>query len=251
MKLLALLAITTLAAAAVTNKAMKCHCISHGWQRNIEDTSIACQKRAGRGVQGIYEKGYCYVDADEEATFVNECAVKGKCKKNKKFKLAEADEEPSRCLHPIRDLTGMTYKGWLIRKPLAVTLPDSHFNCNTCTRQFKNREAVDQHMKALGHRKSLAVTLPDSQFGCDTCTSHFKSQEAAGQHMDDLGHRKQLATMTSEYILHLRPVGQMTDDPTGYERLVLQICPKYLTPNEANKIRLQFDRVWKENKQVL
>ncbi|TQN73716.1 hypothetical protein CSHISOI_01676 [Colletotrichum shisoi] len=137
------------------------------------------------------------------------------------------------------------------RKPLAAILPDAQFNCNTCTRQFKNQEAVDQHMEALNHRKSLAVTLTDSQFGCDTCTRHFKSQEAAGQHMDDLGHRKQSATVASEYILHPRPVGQMTDDPTGYERLVSQICPKYLTPNEANEIRLQFDRVWKENKQVL
>ncbi|KZL67561.1 formamidopyrimidine-DNA glycosylase [Colletotrichum tofieldiae] len=125
------------------------------------------------------------------------------------------------------------------------------FNCDTCSRHFKNQEAVDQHMEALRHRKPLDVTLPDSQFGCDTCTRQFKSQEAAGQHMDDLGHRKQLATTASEYILHPRPVRQMTDDPTGYERLVSQICPKYLTPNEANEIRLQFDGVWKENKQVL
>ncbi|TQN63768.1 hypothetical protein CSHISOI_11671 [Colletotrichum shisoi] len=89
MKSLALLAITTLAAAVVTNKAMRCQyvnlasntdiyiclrvlsCITHGWFRNIEDTSKACQKRARRGVQGIYENGYCYVDAEETATFVN------------------------------------------------------------------------------------------------------------------------------------------------------------------------------------
>ncbi|CCF33009.1 hypothetical protein CH063_05280 [Colletotrichum higginsianum] len=68
MKLLPLLAITTLVAAEVTNKEMKCH---HGWQRNTEHTSMACQKRAGRGVQGIYEKGYCYVDADEKGIFIN------------------------------------------------------------------------------------------------------------------------------------------------------------------------------------
>ncbi|OBR02088.1 EC12a protein [Colletotrichum higginsianum IMI 349063] len=90
MKLLPLLAITTLVAAEVTNKEMKCQyvnltsyttvihpclhilsCISHGWQRNTEHTSMACQKRAGRGVQGIYEKGYCYVDADEKGIFIN------------------------------------------------------------------------------------------------------------------------------------------------------------------------------------
>ncbi|TKW50776.1 hypothetical protein CTA1_11820 [Colletotrichum tanaceti] len=48
---------------------MKCYCYSHGILRNIEHTSIACQKRAGQGVQGIRRKGYCYIDEDEVDLF--------------------------------------------------------------------------------------------------------------------------------------------------------------------------------------
>ncbi|KAH0435732.1 hypothetical protein CcaCcLH18_04686 [Colletotrichum camelliae] len=40
-------------------------------------------------------------------------------------------------------------------------------------------------------------------------------------------------------------------EPPGYERLVTQICPKYLTKDEANEIREEFNRVWVENKQLL
>ncbi|KAK2754320.1 hypothetical protein CKAH01_17475 [Colletotrichum kahawae] len=39
-------------------------------------------------------------------------------------------------------------------------------------------------------------------------------------------------------------------DPTGYGRLVTQICPKFLTTSEANEIREEFARVWIEDKQV-
>ncbi|KZL70512.1 hypothetical protein CT0861_13061 [Colletotrichum tofieldiae] len=69
--------------------------------------------------------------------------------------------------------------------------------------------------------------------------------------MDDLGHRKELATMAPKYSLHSRPIGEITDDPTGYKRLISQIFPKYLSQKEANEIRVQFDRVWEENNQVL
>ncbi|KAK2054173.1 hypothetical protein LY76DRAFT_580470 [Colletotrichum caudatum] len=125
------------------------------------------------------------------------------------------------------------------RKPLAVSSPGARFNCDSCDRHFKSQEAVDQHMEALHRRKPLAVTLPGAQFDCDSCSCHFKSQEAVDQHMDDLRHRKKL------------PIGQVDDDPTGYERLIPHICPKYLTTNEANEIRVQFDEVWQDNNQVL
>ncbi|OHW96980.1 hypothetical protein CSPAE12_04364 [Colletotrichum incanum] len=125
------------------------------------------------------------------------------------------------------------------RKPLAVTLPAAQFGCDTCLRIFKSRGAAHQHMKDLRHRKQLAVTLPAAQFSCDTCIRQFKSREAVDQHMDDLGHRKQL------------PIGQLNDELTGYESLVSHMCPKYLTQTEANEIRVQFDKVWQENNQVL
>ncbi|KAK2038274.1 hypothetical protein LZ31DRAFT_479195, partial [Colletotrichum somersetense] len=118
------------------------------------------------------------------------------------------------------------------RKPLALSSPGARFNCDSCDRRFKSQKAVGQHMDDLDHRKKLALTLPDAQFGCDF-------REAADQHMDDLGHRKKL------------PIGQVTNDLTGYERLISQICPKYLTKDEANEIRVQFDKLWQENNQVL
>ncbi|KAF4811077.1 hypothetical protein CGCSCA5_v010045 [Colletotrichum siamense] len=37
----------------------------------------------------------------------------------------------------------------------------------------------------------------------------------------------------------------------GYERLVTHICPKYLTKDEANEIREEFNKVWIEDKQLL
>ncbi|KAF4844761.1 hypothetical protein CGCSCA4_v006921 [Colletotrichum siamense] len=37
---------------------------------------------------------------------------------------------------------------------------------------------------------------------------------------------------------------------TGYKRLIVQICPKFLTTDEADEIREEFDRAWIEDKQV-
>ncbi|KAJ0160652.1 hypothetical protein CTA2_7584 [Colletotrichum tanaceti] len=94
MKVLALLAMATVVTAEVTftDKAMKCYCYSHGILRNIEHTSIACQKRAGQGVQGIRRKGYCYIDEDEVDLFKDICEYKGSCKKNKKYRPVRTEQ---------------------------------------------------------------------------------------------------------------------------------------------------------------
>ncbi|KAE9569359.1 hypothetical protein CGMCC3_g14433 [Colletotrichum fructicola] len=44
--------------------------------------------------------------------------------------------------------------------------------------------------------------------------------------------------------------GTVDGDATGYKRLILQICPKFLTTDEADEIRKEFNRAWIEDKQV-
>ncbi|EQB56700.1 hypothetical protein CGLO_03277 [Colletotrichum gloeosporioides Cg-14] len=44
--------------------------------------------------------------------------------------------------------------------------------------------------------------------------------------------------------------GTVDGDATGYERLIAQICPRFLTTDEADEIREEFDRAWIEDKQV-
>lgn len=44
--------------------------------------------------------------------------------------------------------------------------------------------------------------------------------------------------------------GAVDDDATGYKRLIVQICPKFLTIDEADEIREEFNRAWIEDKQV-
>ncbi|KAF4839202.1 hypothetical protein CGCTS75_v000463 [Colletotrichum tropicale] len=68
--------------------------------------------------------------------------------------------------------------------------------------------------------------------------------------------------MAHRYNLRPRPVKKadkndetmnpiVSVEPSGYERLVAQICPKYLTRDEANEIREEFNKVWVEDKQLL
>lgn len=69
-------------------------------------------------------------------------------------------------------------------------------------------------------------------------------------------------TMAHRYNLRPRPVKKadkndetmnpiVSVEPSGYERLVAQVCPKYLTRDEANEIREEFNKVWVEDKQLL
>jgi hypothetical protein len=69
--------------------------------------------------------------------------------------------------------------------------------CQSCTREFVNWHAVEQHMDALGH---WAPDSPSPQSGyytdddaplvfeCEACSEDFDSFDAARQHMDAYDH---------------------------------------------------------------
>ncbi|BDD60218.1 hypothetical protein MPDQ_002813 [Monascus purpureus] len=57
-----------------------------------------------------------------------------------------------------------------------------HFKCETCTREFRSQNAVNQHMSSLGHWAP--------KISCETCSEKFHTQGAADEHMEGLGHCK-------------------------------------------------------------
>jgi hypothetical protein len=50
--------------------------------------------------------------------------------------------------------------------------------CETCTREFVNWHAAQQHMNAIGH------------WACETCDGEFWTEQDAEMHMDYYDHRR-------------------------------------------------------------
>jgi DNA-directed RNA polymerase subunit RPC12/RpoP len=59
------------------------------------------------------------------------------------------------------------------------------YRCGTCDKQFskgsqEGRQARDDHCRSAGH------SVPD--FECASCPKRFRSKQAVEHHMSDLGH---------------------------------------------------------------